>query len=414
MIFIADINPDIVADMIPLDDRGETIGLMEPLVLSQGSGHRTGLMDIAMDLAAKSSGFRRSLSPGIYRALAQLVRTMNCYYSNLIEDHNTHPVDIERAMQEDVSNEPEKRNLQLEAKAHVLCQEWIDAGGLQGRAYTMEGLLDIHRRFCEHLPDDLLWVEDQETGDKVRVIGGEMRSRDVQVGRHRAISPGALPRFMERFEAGYNGLGTSESILAAAAAHHRLVWIHPFIDGNGRVARLMSHAALLDTLDTGGVWSIARGLARSVDRYKKLLQQADLPRRNDLDGRGSLSEEALADFTRYFLETCRDQIMFMEGLVQPERLRTRILLWAEEEIRMKTLPEKASRVLDALLYRGELPRGEIPQIVGAVDRHGRRITSALLKEGVLVSASPRAPLQLAFPARLASRWMPNLFPEKTD
>ena len=403
-----------VADIIQPDDRGEAIGLMEPLVLSRGSGHRTELMDIAVDLAAKSSGFRRSLAPGIYQALAQLVRTMNCYYSNLIEDHNTHPVDIERAMQEDVSDQPEKRNLQLEAKAHVLCQEWIDTGGLQGRSYSLEGLLEIHRRFCEHLPDDLLWVHGQETGEKVRVIGGEMRTRDVQVGRHLAVSSGALPRFMKRFEAGYSRLGTSESILAAAAAHHRLVWIHPFIDGNGRVARLMSHAALLDTLDTGGVWSIARGLSRSDVRYKRLLHQADLPRRNDLDGRGALSEEALADFTRYFLETCRDQVSFMESLVQPERLRTRILLWAEEEIRMKTLPEKAGRVLDALLYRGELPRGEIPKIVGAVDRHARRITSALIKEGVMFSKSPRAPLQLAFPARLASRWMPNLFPEKME
>ncbi len=174
----------------------------------------------------------------------------------------------------------------------------------------------------------------------------------------------------------------------------------------------MSHAVMLETLDTGGVWSVARGLARSVDKYKSLLQQADLPRRNDLDGRGSLSEEALTEFTRYFLDICRDQVTFMEELVQPERLRTRILLWIEEEIRMKTLPERSGKVLDALLYRGELPRGDIPGIIGAGERHARRITSALLKEGVLVSKSPRAPLSLAFPAKLADRWMPNLFPEK--
>lgn len=396
------------------EDSGETPGLMEPLTLSKGSRHRPELTDIALDLAAKSSGFRRSLPPGIYQALAKLVRTMNCYYSNLIEDHNTHPVDIERSMEGDYSRDPKKRDLQLEAKAHVICQKWIDGGGLKGRSYTVDGLLEIHRRFCENLPEDLLWVEDKETGEKIRVIPGEMRRRDVRVGRHLAISPGAVPRFLERFEAEYSKLGKSESILASAAAHHRLVWIHPFIDGNGRVARLMSHAAMFETLDTGGVWSVARGLARSVDKYKNLLQQADLPRRNDLDGRGSLSEEALAEFTFYFLEVCRDQVTFMEELVQPERLRTRILLWVEEEIRMKTLPEHSGKVLDALLYRGELPRGDIPGIIGAGERHARRITSALLKTGVLASESPRAPLRLAFPAKLADRWMPNLFPEKRD
>lgn len=402
------------ADQDQIEGKGESIALMEPLLLSQGSKHRPELMDIAMDLASKSSGFRRSLAPGMYEALAKLVRTVNCYYSNLIENHNTHPIDIERSLEDDYSQNPIKRGLQLEAKAHIICQQWIDEGGLTRRTYTAEGLMEIHRRFCENLPDDLLWVEDQKNKEGIRVIPGQMRMRDVKVGRHLAVSPGALPRFMERFETEYSRLGKSESILAAAAAHHRLVWIHPFIDGNGRVARLMSHAAMLEALDTGGVWSVARGLARSEDKYKSLLQQSDLPKRNDLDGRGNLSEEALTDFTRYFLKVCRDQVAFMEDMVQPERLRTRILLWAEEEIRMKTLPEKAGKILDVLLYRGEIPRGEIPEIIGTGDRHARRVTSALLKEDVLTSKSPRSSLRLAFPAKLANRWMPNLFPEQID
>ena len=112
--------------------------------------------------------------------------------------------------------------------------------------------------------------------------------------------------------------------MAAAAAHHRLLWMHPFLDGNGRVARLMSHAMLLSALDTGAVWSVARGLARNVQQYKGLLANCDLPRRNDLDGRGTLSEEALAEFTRFFLGVCIDQVKFMETLVQPDRLRARV------------------------------------------------------------------------------------------
>ena len=174
-----------------------------------------------------------------------------------------------------------------------------------------------------------------------------------------------LPRFLERFEQVYGKLGRTDSIIAAASAHHRLLWIHPFLDGNGRVARLMSHASLLETLDTGGVWSVARGLARSAEVYKQHLAACDVSRRNDLDGRGNLSEEALAAFTGYFLETCLDQVAFMEGLVQPDRLRTRILLWAEEEIRFDNLPSKAEKILEAILYRGELPRGEAADLRNA-------------------------------------------------
>ena len=174
----------------------------------------------------------------------------------------------------------------------------------------------------------------------------------------------------------------------------------------------MSHAILLEALDTGGVWSIARGLARNVHDYKSHLANCDLTRRNDLDGRGTLSEEALAEFTGFFLKTCIDQVTFMEGLVQPDRLRARILLWVEEEIRLGELPRKSGSILEAILYRGELPRGEAGNVVGVGVRHARRIVSALVELGVLVSESPRAPLRLAFPAALASRWMPGLYPER--
>ena len=392
-------------------DRGEPLSLMEPLRVAQTSRHRPVLADLALELAAQAAGFRRSLPEGVLAALADLVRAMNCYYSNLIEGHDTHPVDIERALNDDYSTNADQRNLQLEARAHIAVQQWIDAGGLAGRALTVDGIREIHHRFGALLPEALRCVEDADSGERLHVLPGALRERDVRVGRHVPISPGAVPRFLHRFASAYDGLGKAECIIAAAAAHHRLLWIHPFLDGNGRVARLMSHALLLDALDTGGVWSIARGLARNVRAYKDHLAACDLPRRNDLDGRGALSEEALADFTRFFLETCVDQVRFMEALVQPERLRERILLWSEDAARTEQLPPKAGRVLEAILYRGELPRGDVPDLLATSERSARRVVAALAEQGVVRSASTRAPLRIAFPARLAARWMPGLFPE---
>ena len=395
------------------DDRGDLTSSMEPLLIGEVSRHRSQLIDLAFDLTQKSAGFRRSLPGSLLTSLADLVRSMNCYYSNLIEGHDTHPVDIERALKNDYNQDPRKRDLQIEAKAHIGVQAWIDSGGLKdGRALTSEGLCEIHRRFCELLPEDLLWVADPSTGERVRVVPGELRRHDVRVGDHVAISPGALPRFLQRFTEIYANLGKTESILSSAATHHRLLWMHPFLDGNGRVARLMSHALLLERLDTGAVWSVSRGLARNVQEYKALLANCDGPRRNDLGGRGALSEEALTEFTRFFLTVCIDQVTFMENLVQPDRLRARILLWAEEEIRVGELPAKSGGILEAVLYRGELPRGDTGAVVGTGGRQARRIVAALVEKGVLVSDNPRAPLRLAFPATLASRWMPGLFPEK--
>lgn len=393
-----------------LRDDGENVALMEPMLVSERSTARVQVSELAFELTRRSAAFRAGLPTGLAEPLADLVRSMNCYYSNLIEGHNTHPVDIERAIHNDLSKDPKKRDLQLEAKAHIAVQRWIDEGNLDGRELTKDGLFEIHRRFTTLLPEDLLWVEDPATKERIRVVPGEQRKKDTKVGLHIAVSPGAIPRFLERFENVYSRLGKFERILAAGPAHHRLLWIHPFADGNGRATRLMSYAMLRTALDTGGLWSVSRGLARKVSDYKSHLANCDLQRRNDLDGCGHLSEEAMVTFTEFFLDVCLDQVEFMEALMQPKALRERMLRWAEEEISYGTLPAQAPRVLDAILFKGFVPRAEVAAIINQSERTARNITTALSKEGIIFSPGPRNDWQMAFPAKLAPRLMPGLFP----
>ncbi len=188
-------KPDIKTDTKTVTDRHEAISLMDPLLISQES-HFFGLInDLTVELAARAAGFRRSLPQGIIHSLADLVRSMNCYYSNLIEGHDTHPIDIERALNKDYSEDTENRNLQIEAIAHIEVQEWIDNGGLAGRTLTVEGIREIHCRFTELLPEALRWSEDPDSGERVHVEPGALRKRDVRVGRHVPVSPAALPRF---------------------------------------------------------------------------------------------------------------------------------------------------------------------------------------------------------------------------
>ncbi len=103
---------------------------------------------------------------------------------------------------------------------------------------------------------------------------------------------------------------------------------------------------------------------------------------------------------------------FTERLVRPDRLRNPILIWTEEEIRAGSLHAKSRAVLEAVVYRGELPRGDVVRITGTSERQARRLTSVHIEREVIVSESSRAPFRLAFPAKLASRWMPGLFPEE--
>lgn len=167
---MAEYKPDKNPDVEAAADRGERIALMEPLILGEGSPHRAELTDLALELAQRSAGFRRSLPASLMSSLATLVRAMNCYYSNLIEGHDTHPIDIERAMQGDYSGDTKKRDLQLEARAHITVQQWIDEGGLQGRTVTADAIREIHRRFCAELPEDLLSVENPDTHERMQII----------------------------------------------------------------------------------------------------------------------------------------------------------------------------------------------------------------------------------------------------
>jgi Fic family protein len=407
--FMENQKPDKKADVLANIDRGEPIALLEPLLLAQEVPARPELQDMALEIAVKSAALKSSIPSAIVGALAELVRVMNCYYSNLIEGHNTHPYDIERAQKKDYSNDPEKRNLQLEAESHIAVQKWIDESPDLG-IYDPVVIREIHRRFCQLLPDALLVVEDPKSGETVQVTPGEFRRRDVIVGGHVPVSGGAVPRFMERFASAYSGLNRIERVISTPAAHHRLLFIHPFLDGNGRVARLMSYGQLLTAADTSGIWSIARGLARNVDQYKEHLSNCDQKRWNDLDGRGNLSQRALLEFTQFFLRICIDQIEYMQRVIEPAGLHKRVLSWADAERAKGQLLPGAPKLLEAVLYRGQIPRSEIPALLGVGDRQARRVVSALLERGVLFSASDREPVCLSFPVQAASSWFPGLFP----
>lgn len=371
------------------------------------------LEDVAFDLTSKASSLAGQVNPVVAMAIGSLVRSMNCYYSNLIEGHDTHPRDIDRALHRNFSTQPKKRALQLEAVAHIEVQKAIDEGKDDpAEPLTTEYVLWLHREFCRRLPEEMLWVEDPHSGRKAHVRPGELRDDEVEVGRHLPPAAAALPSFLSRFEQAYDprNLSKIRQIVAVAASHHRFLWIHPFFDGNGRVARLMSHAVLKRMGIGSSLWSVARGLARNVERYKALLMEADEPRRNDLDGRGSLSQAALIEFCEFFLATCLDQVEYMRSILEPSELLRRIEIYVEEEMRAQRLPKGSFPLLREVFLAGEIERGAAPSITGYAERMARTVVSKLVERGLLTSATPKGALALAFPLAVVERWFPALYP----
>ncbi len=401
-------------------DEGEPPASAEPFLPPESGPHAAHLEDLTLSLVSEARGLAAQLHPLVTEQIGNLVRAMNCYYSNLIEGHYTHPIDIERALKRDLVADPKRRALQLEAAAHIAVQAELDAAPSEAEgapaALSWAFAEGLHQRFCNLLPEELLWVDDPVSGARLRVVPGAPRHQHVQVGRHVAPSPGSLPRFLARFDQAYapSRLSRLRRIIAVGAAHHRFLWVHPFLDGNGRVARLMSHAALREAGVGNALWSVARGLARRSGEYKRLLMEADAPRAGDLDGRGALSESALARLCVFFLSTCVDQVRFMAGLIQPSALRARVEAWAATEARAGRLHARAGALLREVLIEGEVPRGRVPEVVNLGERAARNVVAGLIERGALTAASPKAPLRLAIRADFAEAWFPGLYPAMPD
>ena len=118
---------------------------IEP-ALPADQDHR--LEDLAYELVSAASALAGQIHPVVQQSIGDLVRSMNCYYSNLIEGHHTVPRDIERALAQDYSTEPEKRNLQLEAVAHIEVQRMIDSGTDEPAEPVSKAYIQwLHREF---------------------------------------------------------------------------------------------------------------------------------------------------------------------------------------------------------------------------------------------------------------------------
>lgn len=372
------------------------------------------IADRAGEVLAAGAAFGATLHSKTAASLAQLVRIMNAYYSNLIEGHNTRPADIVRALEGRFERNEDRRNLQIEAAAHVHVQAHIDtlvATDALPEPASIDFVRDLHRRFYADASKTVLTMKNGAA--HYTMVPGNFRSEplhDVIVGRHQPPSSDRVDAFMSYFADRYrfHDRGKMMRLVMAAAAHHRFNYIHPFSDGNGRVSRLMSHAMLQAAgIGAHGLWSISRGLARGLgdrDEYKRRLDAADMPREDDLDGRGNLSQRALVAWTEWFLMVCLDQIRFMSSLFELNRLSERIRAYAVD---VAGLDDPAVRLL-AEAVRGEIPRGEVARVTGQPERTARRTLRQLIELGLLASDTPKGPVSPRFTLDIAQSVFPQI------
>lgn len=378
------------------------------------------LLEKAGDLTRKATALGTAAGKAAQSELRKLLRSMNSYYTNRIEGEHTRPSDIERALQQDFAANADVARKQRLAVAHIrteeLCEAELDRRLATEGAdatrwlYSTEALTWLHKELFRDLsPDDLRLV------DGSSMVPGELRQRGVAVGRHEAPTAESLPLFMARWQEVYGSVRRGEaSVVALAAAHHRLAWMHPFLDGNGRVTRLHTHLLLHGWGLTCGLWSPLRGFARTEQQYKALLQAADEHRQGDLDGRGNLTQRGLVQWIEYTLDVFIDQIDFMTQQLSVQGMQGRIeaALAFETSAVKSGVRNEALRPLHYLFAtQGELSRADFKSMTGLGERVATSLLSSLLHRGFVATDSPYGNLRFAIPRHALRFYFPALWPE---
>lgn len=339
---------------------------LEPLLPGEGR-YPPSLLASAEQLPFLAGKLSSVLPPATTERLGRLLRVTNTYYTNLIEGQHTEPATLAEG-----SRRKSAKELKQLSVEHMHAQSGLEALILQRKAeirwpdmFSPELVERVHERLFKNAGEDERQLEDGSF-----LQPGQMRSecgRIIRVGGHTAPAPDSVRAMMIRMKDRY-GHATDQRtrIVCAMAYHHRMAFVHPFADGNGRVVRMLTHLQLHYLGMSAPLWSLSRGLAKRQDEYYQRLSSADKPRRGDLDGRGQLSEKALCEFIEFMLDVCLDQMKYMEEMISVHTLRNRIevALKAAPQFQQAGIKQECARALHILLTQGEVTRSDFKVYTG--------------------------------------------------
>lgn len=370
------------------------------------------ILEKADTLPAKAAFLAGRLAPETSTRLSALLRVTNTYYSNLIEGQYTEPATMQRAQ-----NAPKRERQLLRdlAVKHMEVQRLFERAIRRfptefATLFSPQTISAVHLRLFDGADE-----KNRVLSDGRPLKPGLLRSttdEEVIVGNHAAPAAAAVTPMLLHLQAGLGGIREPRRrLIATLAYHHRLAWVHPFLDGNGRVARMITHLQLVQLGLQPELWSLSRGLARRHEDYYRALALADRPREGDLDGRGQMSQKHYFAFIEFMLDVCHDQVEYMTAALDRDMLRERVLRSfksSERLLRAGIRPESGPAVL-ALLMQGALPRNEFKIFTGLHPRTATDELTRLIKAGIVESPTPKSRILMpGLPAWFAQEIFPDL------
>jgi Fic family protein len=322
-------------------------------------------------------------------ALGDIAQIAGVYHSSLIEGYDVQPeVFLNVVAAGEDTDVAEVRSL------HKATVELAKADQFGMPAYSAEVIKSAHGRFYRHV--------NEAVANELIQQPGKYRRRLVSIGKHVPVEEEAIPAMMAKLQESYRFAGSkAHKVISVLGLHHRLAWIHPFLDGNGRVSRMVLQLALQNE-GFSRVWSISRGLSRLRDDYYKALSGADQPRMGDLDGRGNLSNKRYVEFINFMLIVCGEEIQYAQSCLDRSRLSGCIDAYFQDvSLRPEGVSEDSHLAWKALFFQGAMPRGEFKRLIPKGDRTATGQVAALAKAGLVVTKTSRSDLTPKIPMPLA-------------
>jgi Fic family protein len=371
------------------------------------------ILQLADALPRKTRFLSGRLAPQTASRLGVLLRITNTYYSNLIEGQYTEPADMQKAQAAPVKDRKLLHNLALQ---HMQVQQLFERALRRhtppdwAAMFAPELIATLHNRLFRESTKAELALSDGSL-----LQPGELRSvsgRNVTVGNHDAPDAMAVETMLKHLQTGFGRQSDPRrQLISALAYHHRLAWVHPFTDGNGRVARLITHLQLARLGLEPTLWSLSRGLARQHKDYYRVLTMADRPREGDLDGRGQMSRKRYFEFIEFMLQVCHDQVDYMTAALEPSHLRERVIraFRYNETITQQGIRPDSAPAIIALISQGSLPRSEIKVFTGLTPRPAIDELTRLIKLGLVESKTAKSrTVTPGLPAWFAQDVFPDL------
>jgi len=175
----------------------------------------------------------RPLPPELVRNLEDWFRVELTYTSNAIEGNTLSRQETALVVEKGITVEGKTLKEHLEAVDHVQALDFIKSlVDAKRKDIFQKDILDIHKFI-------LAKIDDTNTG--------RLRNIPVRIAGSRVIMPNPLrvPELMDEFEKWLRAENKDHPAKISADAHYKLVTIHPFVDGNGRTARLLMNLILM-------------------------------------------------------------------------------------------------------------------------------------------------------------------------